>query len=245
MNREDNKKLQIIRDTIKTLDAAVLAFCKRIGKPEWLEDKKAYNYKDPTSLHFQVLMTVRIASGLHASVCLLEGGYSQEAGAIIRTIEEFNLKILFIDEAHNKGKATAEQQKLINEFFKGDFFVNMDKICASYARTASEVTGNKNICSVQKDVRFIYDLLTKYIHGFYAAIMDMYDGGTERFRTNGMLDTPRIKEMIDSALAFCVSRALTTFILIADSIKQSHIKLELTKKREEFQKSEVFRNIFA
>lgn len=244
MNPEDKEKLVIIKNSLSVLDKAVSKFCSKIGKPDLIEDKGVYRYKNPTSLHFQVLMAVRIVSGLHASVCLLEGGYPQEAGAIIRMIEEFMAKVKFIDEAHNKGIATADQQKLINDFFKGVFWVDMDKVFASYARTASEAGGNKDTYSIQKDARSIYDLLTKFVHGFYDAIMDMYEGGTERFRTDGMLDTPRIQEMIDIPLAFCVSGAFTTFVLIADSTKQIELMSELANKREEFQKSKPFEKVF-
>jgi len=233
---KDREKLQIIKDAIKTLDKAVSVFCEKIGTPDWVEDKKVYRYKTPTSLHFQVLMAVRIVSGLRACVCLLENGYPQEAGALIRMVEEFRLKIIFIDEAHNKGKATSNQKKLVNDFFKGDFWVDMDKVCASYARTASDATGNNDIYTTQKDIKFIYTILTKYVHGFYDAIMEMYEGGTERFRTDGMLDTPRIGEMIDGALTFCVSGVFTAFVLIADSTKQIELMTELVKRREEFQK---------
>ena len=58
LDTKDKEKLQIIETTIRTLDKAVLVFCEKIGVPDWVEDKKVYRYKTPTSLHFQVLMAV-------------------------------------------------------------------------------------------------------------------------------------------------------------------------------------------
>ena len=151
---------------------------------------------------------------------------------------------MFIDEIHEKGKATSDQNKLVKDFFKGDFWFGMDKVYASCARTVSEATGDKDTFTTQNDVKFIYNIFTKYIHGFYDAIMEMYEGGTELFRTDGMLNTQRIGEMIDIALAFCVSGAFAAFALIAYSNGQTDLMTELVDKREEFQKSEAFKNIF-
>ena len=69
ISREDNEKLDIIKNAIALLDKAVLLFGEKIGKPEWIQSNNTISpqYKNPTSLHFQVLMSVRIASGLHAA----------------------------------------------------------------------------------------------------------------------------------------------------------------------------------
>lgn len=255
MNDDDKEKLQIIKGVVKILDKAVSIFCENIDKPVWVMDNGNIfpRYKSPTSLNFQVLMAVRVVSGINASLCLIEGGYTQETGVIIRTIEEFISKIIFVYEMHAKGVATIEQRKLINEFFNCDvrslrdifdgfdFWVKMDKVFASYARTLSEGTEDKDTSSLQKGLRVIYDTYSGYVHGFYPHIMEMYEGGTAaRFRTSGMPDTPRVDEMI-RAVASSVHRALNTFVLIADGISRIDLRGELIDKRNEFQKSKAYK----
>ena len=74
--------------------------------------------------------------------------------------------------------------------------------------------------------------------------MEMYEGGMERFRTCGMSDTPRIKEMIDYAFAFCVSRAFVVFVLIAKSLNQEELSVALMTEKSVFEKTAAFKNIF-
>lgn len=254
MNVRDETRLQIIRDVTPLLEKSIYMFCDEISKPSWINDKDNIfpRYQNPISLHFQILQAVRIVSGLNASVCLLNSGYTQETGVIVRTIEEFLSKIMFIHEAHVKGHRTTEQQRLIDEYFKYDirstkdiiegnnFWVNMNKAYASFARILAEGTKNSDVYSVQRKLRALYDAYSGYVHGFYPHIMEMYEGGTERFRINGMRGTRRIKEMIKT-IASCVVRTLNTLSLIAKSLQLSELEKELIDRRKKFCESEAYK----
>jgi len=251
---EDETKLQIIKDIIPLLEKSIHMFCDKIGRPLWVSDENNIfpRYQSPLSLHFQILQAIRVVSGLNASVCLLNNGYTQETGVIVRTIEEFLSKIIFVHEAHIKGQRTAEQQRLIDDYFKydikstedilkgNDFWVNMNKVYASFARILTEGTQNADVSTMQQKLRALYDTYSGYVHGFYPHIMEMYEGGTERFRVNGMQGTRRIKEMIGPIVS-CVVRTLNTLSLIAKSLQLPELEKELIDQRKKFCESEAYR----
>lgn len=95
MSINNETKLQIIKDVIPLLEKSIYMFCDKISKPSCITDKGNTfpRYQNPISLHFQILQAIRIVSGLNASVCLLNSGYTQETGVIVRTIAQFFCQI--------------------------------------------------------------------------------------------------------------------------------------------------------
>ena len=116
-------KIQIMRDAIRMLEATVKPFTMNLGTPLFIveEGKERFRYPNPSSLHLQVLKAVRIVSGLKASLCLLDKGYVQEIGVLLRTVDDFIDEIIFVQEAHTTGTPTADQKRFINNFFEDDF----------------------------------------------------------------------------------------------------------------------------
>jgi len=116
------KRLEKIERTAVFLEEMVNSFCKKIGKPaSVLSGGRLYpRYREPSFMHFQVLMSVRIVSGFYASVCLLKNGYTQESGVMARTIIEFTEKIFYAEEAQASGQLTRIQKKIQDDYFKDD-----------------------------------------------------------------------------------------------------------------------------
>lgn len=251
----DEKNLSIIKDVMPLLEKAANVFCSKIDSPSLIpcENDFVVRYVNPTSLHVQILMAVRIVSGINACIVLVEHGYAQEIGVLIRTIEEFLLKINFINEAHEKKILTKEQEKFINEYFKDDIrsekdvfdrknvWIDMDKVCASFARFVSEGTNNRDIHGLQIKLRAVYDVYSHYVHGGYGCIMEMYNSSIDSFTLNGMKGTRRISGILGGgALASCIVRALNTFGQIALNVNEKLLFKELIEKRREVWQSDLY-----
>lgn len=251
---EIENKIQLMQDAIRLLETAVDAFSSKIGPPLFISenDKKRFQYLNPSPLHLQVLRAVRIVSGLNASICLLEKGYVQEIGVLLRTVDEFICDIEFLQEAYETGKPTIDQQKFINEFFSKKFLTTKErienpkkpymlprqKVYAAIGRLLGQFNNPSRTIVFSK---IIDESLSGYVHGAYNQIMELYEGGkTERFQMQGMFNTPRIP-VWQWEIACYTHRALNTFVDIAVNMNFPALKQKLLEKRREFEKSEAYK----
>ena len=117
----------------------------------------------------------------------------------------------------------------------------MKKIFASQARFLCDATPNKDVHGTHKMSKVIYDTFSGYVHAFYPHVMELYEGGTERFRMDGMQDTPRVSEMAGH-LASCALRAINTIAQLATGLSLLSLRKELIECRDRFMKSEVYKS---
>jgi hypothetical protein len=133
------------------------------------------------------MKAARVVSGLNEATIPLEHGYVTEIGVLIRTINDFLADILYMEEVHQKGTATVDQQTFLDEFFAQEDFdvqamlkdpkrpwrVSRKHIHASSAR----ILQPENPDPVRKMVATIDIAFSKYVHGEFLTIMELYAGG--------------------------------------------------------------------
>lgn len=146
-------------------------------------------------------------SGLNAALCLIRHGFTQEAGVLFRTIDDFLEDISFLDEAHYTTTPNEPQKQFVEQFFAKDTRtteemmdgtpktprVSGKKKRASESRTLGQFDNPE---MVRRRLEAVDDVLSGYVHGEYPNIMELYegtgDGIGERFRMRGMLGTPSV-----------------------------------------------------
>lgn len=199
----------IVRESLAALEEAVHSLVRRLRSPLLVVGQhQRFRFPDRTSQHIQILKAVRIVSGLHASLALIEAGYTQEAGVLFRTIHEFLQEILFLHEAHYNAPNEVQKQ-FIEQFFAKDLRTTEQMMAGT--PTVSRVGARKKRASVtrllgefdnaelvRRRMEAIDDQLSGYVHGEYPQIMDMYEGtanGTgERFCMRGMVGTSHVEQ---------------------------------------------------
>ncbi len=239
-----------LTEALSTLEEGIQRLTVQVGRPLYILDgnKVPYRYP-PSSQHVQFLYAVRVVSGLNSCVSLLASGYVQETGVLLRTIDEFIMIIMFIEEAHISGSPNEAQKKFVEGFFsekresmetlqehkKSGGHVPRKKMHASEGRLMGEFA---EPAETQASVRMVYDTLSEYVHGSHLIIMEMYDPQKERFRLQGMLGTPRI-EGSSNQLAIYRHRALNTIAILsrrwndeqfADVLRQTRKDLEASSE---------------
>ncbi len=245
-------KLVVLKSAIELLENSIDSFHAKLGSPYFIfeKGKKRFEYTLPTSLHFQFLKAVRVVSGLNAIMYLLEEGYGQEIGVLARTVFDFLDEIKYIQEAHEVGKQTAGQKKIVDDFFAStlktadELMQNLDKsnrvgkkeIIASITRLLSKFINPDRMSKIQQVLHQVY---SGYVHGDYPQIMELYDGHINKFRLRGMLDTPLI-EGYRKVFAGLVHRSLNEFGILALGFGISGLKEDIIKKRNEMQDGGVY-----
>lgn len=249
----DDEKIQYLQSLIELLEDSAHLFARKISKPIFIKQKgkERFKYLDPQSIHFQILKAVRIVSGLHACIVLHKVGHVQEMGIIFRTIHEALTEIDFVQEAHETGNPTADQQRIIDLFFAKElkttdelvatkpniFKIPRKKIRSSAARLAAPYMRSEKLIRM---LEIFDDVWSGYVHGEYPHIMELYeanfDDGTSYFRMRGMLDTPRM-QAFHWQLASFVMNALNRFIIIARNLKLEELATKILGQRKELEKS--------
>lgn len=238
--------LERIIDCIRVTTTAVVDLTRSLPRPRFIDsdpDRARFRYDNPDERTLQVLMCVRIASGLQAVVLLIRAGKTGEAGVILRTVDEFMANIMFVDEAVRTNKRTADQETFISEYFVDHAhttaelltapppkptIIRKKKLRASEARTLMP----ENPHRVQQMNVAIDTVLDSYVHGAYSTVMELYVGGSDgRFMISSTVGSPRIKEM-RTQLAYYAQRALNVVGVVAmrmglfdvaDSLRQERI----------------------
>lgn len=247
----DRREIDEIIDAVKVLEAALERFATKIGAPMFIpeKEKERFRYPTPSSTILQVLKAIRVVSALNAMVLLLRHGFVQEIGVLLRTVDDFLGEITFLHEAHQSGKPTADQQRFVDLFFAEDTrsleeilrgqkrsgWVARKKIYAAEARWLSP----KDPERVARSLAAIGDVLNRYTHGSYQTIMELYEGGTEKFRVRGMMGTPRIGTFRQQ-IAQYTHRSLNIFSLVALALGLQDLHERLLETRRAFQKSSVY-----
>lgn len=250
---KEEQRLSDIERAIKVLEGALERFTTSVGPPMFIPEagRQRFVYAKRSSILVQVLKAVRVVSGLNALVVLLRAGYAQEMGVILRTIDDFLAEIAFLHEAHQREEPTSGQVKFVELFFAEEGLpiaqllkalpkvarVTRRKIQASEARLLKPDDPDR----AQRIVGTIATVFDRYVHGGYPAIMDLYEGGTERFRVRGMQGTPRIPEFL-SQIAIYTHRALNEFAIIAGTLKMEDLHAHLIETRRWFEASPGYRD---
>jgi hypothetical protein len=230
---------------------AIAPTAEALGSPEWIEDgdNQRFRYRHPDAKVLQVLMCVRIASGLRAATFLLLNGHTSEVAVLLRTIHDFVGEIGFADEVLLAKEPTLTQQKFIAEFFedqdvgpdwlisppRGPSVSRRQKARASQGRQYAPDDPYEFI-SLSRAIGATFD---RYVHGGYSASMELYHGGNHPgFDVRG---TPRTTTF-RFALAQAVQMALGVFSLVARNVGRDDLAETLRRESLAFGRSEASRS---
>ncbi len=160
-----------------------------IGEPQWIEEKKVYEYQEQSARVVAILKITRAAQGLTAAKLLCSSGLFIDFGAIMRCINDCTEEVYFLMEdlknpsAHVNQFAKAFFESTIDDHLsKKTPSVQRDKIRSAVVR----VLKDKQDENTRKSMDKIYKTFTGYVHAIYAHIMEVYNGHTHDFNLGGV-----------------------------------------------------------
>ena len=249
MNDPGPDPIGILNAAIETLEEATERFVAELGPANWVGPRDSGHFRfarrDPQVI--QVLRCVRVASSLWACMTLLESGFVTEIGVLLRTVHEFLEDIGFMHSAL-QGDPSPYQIEFVESFFVATpttveglqseprrSRVARQRVRASQARALSPDDPHRMV----QISRVIEGVFGGFVHGSYASIMDMYEGGTNVFRLRGMLGTPRI-DTWRWQIATHVQRSLNDFGFVAWSLRIDDLFHSLRAARDAFERSVAY-----
>lgn len=254
MESYELERLAEIEAAVHVLEESLDRFVARLGPPLFIpeKDKPRFRYPEPTSAHFQVLRCVRIVSALNALMALLRQGFTSEMGVLIRTVSEFIEDIMFVHEAHMNDPVPQDQIDFLNQFFaedirspaelmsapKGPKRVRRGAVRAAQAR----ILHPKNPKLVEKISWGLDDTYSRYVHGAYPTIMELYDDSKRGFRVRGKLGSPKIRVFRHALAAAAVHPALNTFSVVAATLGLNDVREFVIKTRKIFEETLAYRD---
>ena len=176
----------------------------------------------------------RYISGINASLLLLEEGYTQELGAIFRTLDEFQEDIIFLALPIVGGiEQTKTHEKYLEYFFQEEFDNPDNAILSTQKR---ETISRKKIRAVIADSgksglnphdnrevsRTISQAYSGYVHGASCHICEMVGGDPLQYFLSGMAGTPRQAEFAYNYWDYAY-RGLISVVLAAKALGDAAI----------------------
>jgi hypothetical protein len=176
----------------------------------------------------------RSISGLNASLTLLESGYTQELGAIFRTLDEFHEDIVFLSLPIVGSIDTTEtHNKYLEHFFQEEFDNPNNAVLSKQKRNtiprkkiwaiiANSGQSGLNPHDQRELSRTISQAYSGYVHGASCHICEMIGGEPMRYFLSGMAGTRRQAEFAYNYWDYAY-RGLITLVLVAKALGNSDI----------------------
>lgn len=234
-----------IRQAVDHLEQAVTSLVAHTDRPV-LENKR-FRFPVPSAQIVQLCKAVRVVSTLNACLDLLPRAQYAEILMLLRCAFDYLGEIVFLHEAVTTGEPTADQQRFIDHFFEEYGGETAEEIVANPPR--GSVVERKKIQasqgrqltpedphSTQKTGLAIDAVMSGYVHGSYQSTMELYEGGTWRFRMRGMMNTPRALEA-EMEIVICTHRALNMVRGIGWSMQNEWVFDSCRAARLEFEQS--------
>ncbi len=168
----------------------------------------------------------RYISGLNASLLLLEAGYTQELGALFRTLDEFNEDIVFLAlPIVDSIEATDTHTKYLEHFFQEEFDNPDNAILSTQKREtiprkkiraiiANSGVNGLNPHDSQELSRTISQANSGYVHGASCHICEMIGGKPLKYHLSGMPGTYRQSEFIYSYWDYAYRGLIVTVLAV-------------------------------
>lgn len=162
-----------------------------------------FRYTNKGVLEAIIQKLARNISGLNAVAVLLQSGYVQEVGVILRTLDEIQEDIMFLATAETNGSKTERHERYLRAFYSEPVFsrpegsldlakpdtVPRKKIRAHTMSVLGKGVNESQALAASEALGTAY---SGYVHANSESIMDMYGGHPAQFHVEGMLGTPRI-----------------------------------------------------
>ena len=240
--------INLFNKTLSELEKAFNVLESQIDKPQFVKrgSRDVFRYENPTIKAAIIQKLARVISGLHASLVLLQAGFVQELGAILRTLDEFNEDIIFLCQSLSDGKLTDLHKKYLDSFYQEEFNEPDNPFLSEQNRPTiprrkihaaiSNIPGfNLNPSDHKELLRTLSQAYSGYVHGASVHIMDMYGGNPPHYHITGMLGTPRIAEFTRITWDYFY-RGLLYVMLVAHSFGQDELLKKLFAVRDYFEK---------
>ncbi len=242
---------QLIRSALDELEHALDHLRSRLEHPIYYSVRGGCRFSFPSRNWplFMYLRAVRVVSAMNAMMRLLVVGHTQEMGVLARTVTDFLNEMLFAREAMATDHPTAQQQRLLEQFF-ADEVIPFDEFTAerkaSYlgrrevrASAARQLANDGDTHAVQKLTQYIEMGFDGYVHGHYSQIMELYEGASERFHVRGVLGSPHI-EIWDQEMGILTVAAFNGLTELAEALKDDQLRVDLISKRRAFEASPAY-----
>ena len=189
----------------------------------------------------------RYISGLNASLLLLETGYTQELGALFRTLDEFNEDICFLALPIVGGIEVANTHtKYLDQFFQEEFDKPEKAILSTHKREpiprkkiraviANSGKSGLNPYDSQELSRTISQAYSGYVHGASCHICEMIGGKPLRYFLAGMPGTYRQSEFVYNYWDYAY-RGLITIVLVAKVLGDGDMVKKVYEYIDHFEK---------
>lgn len=237
----------VYRVTLRVMQAAFRTLEQRVPPPAFvtLGGYPAFRYTGKPVDAAIVQKCARLVSGLNASLVLLQHGYVQEIGVVLRTLDEFTEDIIFLCLAMDAGTKTKLHDDYLDDFYQEEFDVPEAPLLSTQKRKKIE---RKNIHAVlsrqpgqqvnQSDFQSVHRTITQansgYVHASSTHVMDLYGGLPPHFHIDGMRGTPRMQEY-ERYLWDYFYRGLLSMMRAAMAFKAHELLAELYEFRGEIE----------
>ncbi|NQT51948.1 hypothetical protein HQ576_07855, partial [bacterium] len=189
------------------LSDAVKAFEAQLGSVVYTQQDSMprFGLENKSAQSLQILMAVRVASGLNAAMTLLRDGFCQEVAVLFRTVSDFLLAIWFLEDGMSSSIVRASFQRFVQSYFSQQIRTNEDLATGSskpwYLPTKKKIAAAARMlgqCGNPDEARRILEaqeeLLSGYVHGCYRQVMELYRCGSRHeeqgFLTTGAPESP-------------------------------------------------------
>lgn len=195
-----------------------------IGDPEWIDEKKYFEYPNQTIEVVIVLKLVRAAQGIHALDLLCRSGLFVDMGAIYRCVGDCDAEVYFLLE--NYPEQSSKVKKFQKEFFSktidGYLSSNEEPVQTKKIHNAMTrvLSSNKQDERVKKSITNVYKTFSGYTHAGYAHIMQMYGGTPPNFNVSGIPS----QEQIDMHMQLVIEAYKSILLGIARAAKAFHLE---------------------
>lgn len=167
------------------------------------KDSFVFRYANKGIHEALVQKLARYISGLNAIGVLLDAGYVQEVGVLLRTLDEIQEDIFFLASAETNGARTDRHTQYLDAFYAEAVFSrpdgslriskpNLPPRKKVRAHTMNVLGQGVNVSQALDAGESVNTAYSGYVHAASENIMEMYGGNPPHFHVEGIRGTPRI-----------------------------------------------------
>lgn len=239
--------MDIYKQTNGFLESCFHSLESMIPSPDIVEiaNHKALRYTNKELEAAFIQKLARYISGLNASLLLLNSGYTQELGAIFRTLDEFYEDIVFLC-IPNVGYELSELHKqYLNSFYQEEFDKPENPVLSTQNRPtiprkkiraaiSNTIESGLNPHDSNELSRTLSQAYSGYIHGASIHIVEMIDSNPLRYFLSGMPGSYRQAEFKYNYWDYAY-RGILAVIITAKALGSKEIADACQNYRDEFE----------
>lgn len=160
-----------------------------IGEPNWIEDKRVFEYQDNSAKVVAVLKLIRATQGVSSLNMLCRHGLFIDFGVIVRCVNDCIMEAYFLLEEFPNTSSNVNQ--FVKEFFESTIDGHLSKetspVPTQKIRSAMvRVLKDRQDQNTRKIIDNVYKTSSGYVHANYAHIMEVYNGHNHDFSLGGV-----------------------------------------------------------